>query len=120
MKLYNYRAQKFVSSLRTTFAILCCLNRREELSRLIKWAEAKQLAGPCRAYQFSRDEVDRRLFHYRFDTPRLMTCARVLHGAKRLLFPRSRCYRKGSARMYRRRKLDSGRQYPIVSMLRAT
>ena len=104
MNTFNFHWRDFFAATGQIFHILFCLNREDELRRLVEWADSKQLPGPQRAYLMKLGDTERRLFRYAVSTPRLTTLARLLHGFKVLLTPTPRYLPVGSARIYRRTK----------------
>jgi hypothetical protein len=86
---------------REFYNILCALNRRCELQRLVKWAEQKKLSNPLKLYQNRLADEEKRLFRYRLQFPHLATCASLLHQLTYILFPAPRYLAKGTARAYR-------------------
>ena len=102
MKTYYYRWQTFITTCRQINALLHCLNRQDELLRLIEWAEPKNLPGPCRAYNSRLNEEERRIFRYQVSVPHLMTFAHTLHALKVLICPSEPYYKTGYAAAYRR------------------
>ena len=104
MRAYRNRLSDFHFICREVYAILRCLNRQDELRRLIEWADNKRLLGPHRAYTIKLDDTDRKLFRYRVSSPRLTMLARLLHSFKTLLTPSHYYLPEGSASVYRRSK----------------
>jgi hypothetical protein len=101
MNLYKYKVIEFSNSAKRLFAILHCLNRRDELIRLIRWSEKKGLSGPRHCYQTRLDDEARRLFRYSVNYPTLTRITRILVNVKRLITPIPSYLPKGSASMYR-------------------
>ena len=112
--VYKNRWQNCRITFREIRAILYCLNRQDELSRLIAWANRKHLHGPRKAYQIKLDDTERRLFHYQVSSPRLIVYARLLHNLKKVLFPPPHSHRKGATSAYRSKSLDTETRNPIV------
>ena len=103
MKPYYDSDLPWRRKLQQIYIILCTMNRRAELERLIEWANRKRLAGPRRAYQSRYWDEERRLLHYRVDVPQLVNHARILYRLKCLLAPAPRYYSRGAAAGYRRK-----------------
>jgi hypothetical protein len=97
MKSYYYRWQRFIFTCRRINAILHCLNRQDELQRLIQWADRKKLSGPCRAYNTRLDDEEHRLFRYQLSVPHLIGLARILHTLKIFICPAQPYYTTGYA-----------------------
>lgn len=100
MVTYNNR-YNFVSSCRETYRILCALNRRRELYRLVQWAQRKHLSGPLRLYRNRLDEEEFRLFRYTVNSPHLTSSARLFYNLNCLLSSTPRYVPKGSGKTYR-------------------
>lgn len=104
MRAYKTRWRDFYFICQEVHAILRCLNRQDELRRLIEWADNKRLPDPHTAYTIKLDDTNRKLFRYRVSSPRLTMMARHLHSFKTLLTPFHYYLPEGSASMYRRSK----------------
>jgi hypothetical protein len=80
--------------------ILACFERRDDLARLIKWAERKRLRGPRDAYVDRLFDEETRLMRHHLNSPRNYSVARFVHNTKRFFAP-PRTYYRGSAAKYR-------------------
>ena len=101
MQEYYSISPFWLSEFGKLFSILQTFNRGNELSRLIQWAERKQLEKPLRLYQNRFGDEERRLFCYTVSSPRLTSLARFLYQFNRLISPSPRYAPVGSARIYR-------------------
>jgi hypothetical protein len=118
--MYYYKSGPHASWLqvRQVFLILTALNRRQELIRLEKWANARRFAGPLRLYRAQRFDTERALMRYSMSSPRSYQFANILCWLNRILFPAPRYLPKGSAAAYRYLKRESRqkRLRPIVKL----
>lgn len=87
------------------YSILCTLNRRNELSRLVCWAERRELPHPLRLYRTRLVDEEKRILRYRVNSPRLLRYAYFLHYLSRFINPTPQYLAKGSARIYSARGL---------------
>jgi hypothetical protein len=105
MKIYKFRTQDVLFAWQRFYPILCTLNRRRELNRLIGWATRKRLTHPLSLYRLRLADEERRLFRYRLAHPRLTAFAYSLHLLAYVFFPVPRYLEKGSASAYRSQRI---------------
>lgn len=98
------RSHQMRQSWREFWAILRLLNRHDELQRLVRWAKRKRLAGPRKCYKSHLEDMERRLFRYRVESPATVRKARCLQLMKRVLFRPPRYPAKGAALGYSRKQ----------------
>jgi len=91
-------------------AIQQTLSRQAELERLVAWAERKCLPSPRRCYEEWLTEIDRRLFRWSVEAPRMVRWARGVHALSAVLFPEPAYHRSGSAAGYARHNLMKNRR----------
>lgn len=101
MNKYIYSQPKSRFLPQELYSILCSLNRREELYRLIQWAERRNLSAPLRLYQNRLVDEEKRILRYTVNYPRLTSIAYFASGVNRLISGTPRYLPKGSARVYR-------------------
>jgi hypothetical protein len=87
---------------RSVQGILRGLHRQDELTRLVQWANRKQLAGVQTAYQYKLADEELRLNQYIVKFPHLATWARWLHFINKLVTPSPKFYPRGAAAKFRR------------------
>ena len=83
------------------WAIVRCFERREDLIRLIKWAERRKLTGPLSLYRGRFADEEARIQRFRYTLPRALFWASVIYRLQTLLAPPPTFCRKGSASRYR-------------------
>jgi hypothetical protein len=115
MHTYKARASDYRRLLRALYPILCAVNRRHELYRLITWAKTKKLAGPLCLYKSRLADEEARILRYRMQNPHLVSLASLIHSLTYSVFPPPRYLKKDAAKAYgtERRRLISGK--PIFS-----
>lgn len=86
---------------RIFLAALYSLNRRQELRRLMAWAQSKQLEKPLNHYTSLMVEEENKLFKISYRFPKQMLLARVVHVISNLVSPKPRYLPRGSASSYR-------------------
>lgn len=101
MNIYHFYRQEFKDTCQKFFLILHGLNRRDELQRLVQWAEQKHLSHPLRLYQNRLADEQKRLLRYRAEYPGMTAFASTLCRFNRLISTPPRYLPKGSARVYR-------------------
>jgi hypothetical protein len=109
-----YNVVNYVNECRQKHRQLLCntlatLNRRDDLSQLVQWAERKRLSGPLKPYQARLADEEIRLNRIAIQHPRLYRRARALHWLRWFISPTPRYY-KGYAAKYRRSRLTTHRQ----------
>jgi hypothetical protein len=88
------------------------LNTRDELLRLIAWAQKKQLRGPLRAYQETLSDIDALLRWSKQEVPAAQLAVMAQHLSK--LVRRHGRYYTGAASDYRRKSIDNMRKVNIL------
>lgn len=83
-------------------AVVGILHRQSELHQLIRWAKRKDLFYPLRSYRHQVADNEVRLNQYMLRSPRLYCLACWMHGLNRLVTPKPRYYKRGSAAKFRR------------------
>jgi hypothetical protein len=92
---------EYLSYWYTVWAVLRCLNRYQELTRLIAWAEKKRLSGPRRLYQKRLADQQIKLMRFALYTPHPLRIAKLLYSINRLINKPPRYMAKGAAAAYR-------------------
>jgi len=105
MREYYFPLSTGYSIFSELYSMLCSLNRRNELNRLVDWAERKKLFHPLRLYRIRLADEERRILHYRLKSPRMLRAAYFLHSLSRFINPRLKYLAKGSAQIYSLRGL---------------
>lgn len=101
MKIYINQTQKLRFVACQTYPILHALNRRAELTRLVRWAYAKRATGPLRLYRSRLIDEERRLVRKSLAYPLAYKFARLLFFINRAIARQPRYFQKGSAQSYR-------------------
>ncbi len=91
---------KFIADI---FLALSLLNRRRDLSRLMKWAQKKQLSKQMQYYFLLLVETEVKLMR-RSQLRRAYLFAQIIHMLNTRLFSVTRFHRRGAADDYSRRR----------------
>ena len=89
------------------------LNRRDELARLVAWAEKKKLHGPLRAYTALLAETDWVVRGAERSVPRAVRLAKIVQRLSKLVRGNPRYY-QGAASGYCRKSIDKKRKIHIL------
>jgi hypothetical protein len=102
MSIYDIPRLKTVGNVQKFYALLTLMNREDELRRLTKWADRNGRVHPLHLYKNRLADTEKALSRARIDAPYVTRYAHAAFILKRVLFPQSKYYRKGSASAYKR------------------
>lgn len=106
MQTYDFslktQAAKPLPTSQVFYQILCTINRRNELYRLVTWAKRKKHAGVSRAYWNLAVAEEKKIMRYFQDYPYFTRVAYRMHQLTQVLFPLPKYYPVGAARGYKR------------------